>query len=99
MRTADREGGAYQFQGTADSYIEIPNTGNLDTRHAMTILANVYPTGNGGPIVNYMTNGWGVHLWQFENNELFVRFVHRNGVFHKPIGSRVLQVGLLRIEF
>ena len=58
----------------------------------MTILANVYPTGSGGPILNYKTNGWGVHLWQFESTELFVRFVHRNGVFHKPIASRVLQV-------
>ncbi len=72
--------------------MEIPNDGKLDTQNSMTILANVYPTGSGGPILNYKTDGWGVHLWQFESNELFVRFVHRNGVFHKPIASRVLQV-------
>lgn len=72
--------------------MEIPNDGKLDTQNSMTILANVYPTGSGGPILNYKTNGWGVHLWQFESTELFVRFVHRNGVFHKPIASRVLQV-------
>ena len=58
----------------------------------MTLLANIFPTGTGGPILNYKTNGWGVHLWQFEANELFVRFVHRNGIFHKPLASRVLQV-------
>ena len=72
--------------------MEIPNDGKLDTQNSMTILANVYPTGSGGPILNYKTNGWGVHLWQFESTELFVRFVHRNGIFHKPIASRVLQV-------
>ena len=72
--------------------MEIPNDGKMDTQNSMTILANVYPTGSGGPILNYKTDGWGVHLWQFESTELFVRFVHRNGVFHKPIASRVLQV-------
>lgn len=88
----DDEGGAYEFKGTADSFVEIPNDGKMDTQNSMTILANVYPTGSGGPILNYKTDGWGVHLWQFESTELFVRFVHRNGVFHKPIASRVLQV-------
>ncbi|XP_078359625.1 uncharacterized protein LOC144644082 isoform X4 [Oculina patagonica] len=88
----DSEDEAYEFKGTADSFVEIPNDGKLDTQNSMTILANVYPTGSGGPILNYKTDGWGVHLWQFESNELFVRFVHRNGVFHKPIASRVLQL-------
>ncbi|XP_022799604.1 uncharacterized protein LOC111337536 isoform X3 [Stylophora pistillata] len=82
--------GAYEFKGTADSFVEIPNDGKMDTQNSMTILANIYPTGSGGPILNYKTDGWGVHLWQFESTELFVRFVHRNGVFHKPIASRVL---------
>ena len=72
--------------------MEIPNDGKMDTQDSMTILANIYPTGSGGPILNYKTDGWGVHLWQFESTELFVRFVHRNGVFHKPIASRVLLV-------
>lgn len=90
--STDNEDGAYEFKGTADSFVEIPNDGKMDTQNSMTILANVYPTGSGGPILNYKTDGWGVHLWQFESTELFVRFVHRNGVFHKPIASRVLQV-------
>ncbi|XP_074615208.1 uncharacterized protein LOC141874734 isoform X6 [Acropora palmata] len=84
--------GAYKFKGVADSFVEIPNDGKMDTKNSMTILANIYPTGSGGPILNYKTDGWGVHLWQFESTELFVRFVHRNGVFHKPIASRVLQL-------
>lgn len=89
---SDDLGGAYKFKGVADSFVEIPNDGKMDTKNSMTILANIYPTGSGGPILNYKTDGWGVHLWQFESTELFVRFVHRNGVFHKPIASRVLQV-------
>ncbi|XP_067038773.1 uncharacterized protein [Acropora muricata] len=88
----DDLGGAYKFNGVADSFVEIPNDGKMDTKNSMTILANIYPTGSGGPILNYKTDGWGVHLWQFESTELFVRFVHRNGVFHKPIASRVLQL-------
>ena len=90
--STDNEDGAYEFKGTADSFVEIPNDGKMDIKNSMTILANVYPTGSGGPIVNYKTDGWGVHLWQFESTELFVRFVHRNGIFHKPLASRVLQV-------
>ena len=89
---SDDDGGAYELKGTADSFVEIPNDGKLDTQNSMTILANIYPSGSGGPILNYKTDGWGVHLWQFESTELFVRFVHRNGIFHKPIASRVLQV-------
>lgn len=89
---SDDLGGAYEFKGVADSFVEIPNDGKMDTKNSMTILANIYPRGSGGPILNYKTDGWGVHLWQFESTELFVRFVHRNGVFHKPIASRVLQV-------
>ena len=89
---SDDDGGAYEFKGTADSFVEIPNDGKLDTQNSMTILANIYPSGSGGPILNYKTDGWGVHLWQFESTELFVRFVHHNGIFHKPIASRVLQV-------
>ncbi|EDO41679.1 predicted protein [Nematostella vectensis] len=85
-------GGAYELAGTADSYIQIPNkSGKLDTKNSVTLLANIYPTGSGGPIINYKSDGWGVHLWQFEKTELFVRFVHRNGVFHKPIGTRVIE--------
>jgi len=88
--------GAYEFSGKANSYVEIPKSKALDTKNSITMLANIYPTGNGGPIINYKTDGWGVHLWQFEGNELFVRFVHRNGVFHKPIGSRVIEVCVAR---
>ncbi|XP_068744169.1 uncharacterized protein [Montipora capricornis] len=69
----DDEGGAYEFKGTADSFVEIPNDGKMDTKDSMTILANIYPTGSGGPILNYKTDGWGVHLWQFESTELFVK--------------------------
>ena len=72
---------AYEFAGTADSYIEFPNTegGSLDVRYSMTMLCWVYYNGKNGPLFNYKTSGyhWGVHLWVVDG-QLFVRFNHRN---------------------
>ena len=84
---------AFLFKGRNTSYIEIANDGKLDARRSITMLANIYPTGENGPIINYKTNGWGVHLWQFGVNELFVRFVTRDGQRTiQPLGTRVLEV-------
>ncbi|CAH1265253.1 COLEC11 [Branchiostoma lanceolatum] len=56
--------GAFLFSGAADSYLNIPNNGELDVRYSYTILAHIYPTGGAGPIFSYVTNndGFGVHL-------------------------------------
>ena len=74
---------AYQFAGTANSYIEFPNTqgGPLDVRYSMTMLCWVYHNGQDGPLFNYRTSGpWGVHLW-VAAGQLFVRFTRRDYSF------------------
>ena len=54
--------GAFLFKGNKTSYIEIHNKGKLDTKYSITILANIFPTGSDGPIVNYKVDGWGCPL-------------------------------------
>ena len=82
---------SYQFLGKPNSYVEIRNSGKLDTKDSMTILAWIYPTGKPGPIFNYQTNGWGTHLWVTGRKQLFVRFVRRNGAFTHHLAKNVLK--------
>ena len=86
--------GSYQFSGTATSYVEIPNTQGqlLDFRRSVSILAWIYWEGKPGPIVNYHSNGFGVHLWATGQNQLFARFVKRNGDLSKPLTFSGLQM-------
>lgn len=87
--------GAIELKGSKSSYLEITNNGKLDAHKSITILANVFPTGSDGPIVAYDPMGKGVHLWQFEKTQLFVRFTTRgsNGSLTlEPLATRVLQV-------
>ncbi|CAH1253095.1 HSD17B6 [Branchiostoma lanceolatum] len=81
--------GSFQFSGTADSYVDIPNNGKLDVRYSYTILAHIFPTGYGGPIFDYVGNYWAVHLWQ--NGGLFLRSVRRDGVGLPHVVANVLQ--------
>ena len=85
---------AFEFKGKQDSYLEIPNDKHsLDAKNSITLLANIYPTGEDGPILNYKRDGWGVHIWQFDKTMLFVRFVSRDdGMTTQPLATRVLQV-------
>ncbi|CAH1267495.1 CSMD3 [Branchiostoma lanceolatum] len=86
------DNGAFQFSGTADSYIDIPNNGKLDVRYSYTILAHIYPTGEAGPIFDYVgNNGWAVHLWQTSPQELFMRPVGRDGHLSPGVIADVLQ--------
>lgn len=82
-----RKDGSTQFFGRRNSYIEIPNTGKLDARRSMTILAWVYHEGKSGPIFNYDVGGFGVHLWMTRPRVLFVRFVRRNKKFTHSLSS------------
>jgi len=75
-------GGAYRFLGKVYSYAEFRNTGKLDTKHSMTLLAWIKHTGRSGPIFNYHPRGWGVHFWMTSHRQLFIRFTRRNG--HQP---------------
>ncbi|XP_078602190.1 uncharacterized protein LOC144876595 isoform X2 [Branchiostoma floridae x Branchiostoma japonicum] len=85
--------GAFLFSGTANSYIDIPNNGGLDVRSSYTILAHIYPTGEAGPIFNYVGNNnqWAVHLWQTGPQDLFMRTVGRDGHFSPAVGAAVLR--------
>ncbi|XP_068715836.1 uncharacterized protein [Montipora foliosa] len=80
-----KDAGSYEFSGTANSFIEFPNSdrGPLDVNGvSMTMLCWIYPTGQTGPLFNYKTSGqWGVHLWDGGNNKLFARFTRRDYSF------------------
>ncbi|KAI8514633.1 hypothetical protein Bbelb_072240 [Branchiostoma belcheri] len=67
--------GAFLFSGTANSYIDIPNNGKLDVRYSYTILAHIYPTGQAGPIFDY------VGQWT----------VRRDGHMSEGVSANVLQ--------
>ena len=87
---------AYEFAGTANSYIEFPNSerGPLDVRHSMTMLCWVYYNGQDGPLFNYKTSGhWGVHLWVVGAGHLFVRFTKRDYSFTNGLVSTPLAGG------
>ncbi|XP_078616877.1 uncharacterized protein LOC144885085 isoform X2 [Branchiostoma floridae x Branchiostoma japonicum] len=86
--------GAFLFSGNSNSYIDIPNNGRLDVRSSYTILAHIYPTGDAGPIVNYVgdANEWAVHLWHTSPRDLFMRTIGRDGHFSPAIYADVLQL-------
>ena len=74
------EGGSYQFWGTLNSYIELPNNGGLDTQYSLSLVMWVLPEGQSGPLFNYRPSGaWAVHLW-IANGNLFFRLANRNDV-------------------
>lgn len=73
-----RPNGSYWLSGTSSSYIEFPNDGGLDTRYSFTSLVWVFPENVDGPIVNYGTDNFGVHLWILDN-KIFARSVTRLG--------------------
>ena len=75
-----KAGGSYQFAGHANSYIEFPNNGGLDTLRSITMLSWIYPQNTDGPIFNYKTSGAsGVHMWMV-SGKLFARFTGLDGV-------------------
>ncbi|XP_066275435.1 uncharacterized protein [Branchiostoma lanceolatum] len=84
--------GSYSLSGSSTSYIEIPNNGMLDTRYSITMLAYVYPTGTDGPIFNYRTDDFGVHLWQIGTNNLQGRMLTREHVYKDPISVSTLNL-------
>ena len=93
-------GGSLQFAGTFDSFIEIPNFcgGPVDAERSITLLAFVYPTGSGGPIVSYHhIYGLGVQLWHegFHDDLGILRasFVHRDLLVQAaPLSAPVLKM-------
>ena len=68
----DEPDGAYEFQGNANSFVEIPRSGPLDTRYSITVLAWVLNQDSRGPIIQYRRDAWGYHFWFHEPNQLYV---------------------------
>ena len=69
----DEPDGAYEFLGNVGSFIEIPRSGPLDTRHSITVMAWVLNQGSSGHIINYRRNALGYRLGFNKKKELFVR--------------------------
>ena len=80
-------GGSIEVQGHAHSYIELTNTGHLDTKVSITILLYVYPLGSSGPIVNYKRDGHGVQIYETSRGgkgSLGARINPRDSVGYQP---------------
>ena len=95
----DVDGGSLELAGTYDSFIEIPNMwgGFADAGRSITLLAFIYPTGSGGPILSYDIYGFGVQLWHEgfygEMGVLTVYFMRRDlMVCADPLGAPVLNM-------
>lgn len=85
--------GSYQFWGTPDSFIELPNNGGLDTQYSLTVLMWVYPEGQDGPLFNYRpAGGWEVHYW-IVSGKFFCRMVKRDGSSVPNLLSHHLKLG------
>lgn len=88
-------GGSIEVQGHSDSYIELTNTGNLDTKVSITILLYVYPLGSPGPIVNYKRDGHGVQIYETSsdgNGTLGARINPRDsGKYQPEVKARILR--------
>lgn len=85
-------GGSYQFWGTSNSYIELPNNGGLDTQYSLTLVMWVLPEGKPGPLFNYRPSGaWAVHFWitQTGGTWLFFRLANRNDIMLPALGSAI----------
>ena len=89
----NQPGGAYMFYGTAKSYIEFANEGELDTRFSITLTCWVQPGGQDGPIFSYGAYGHTVCI-KIVKGKLFNRIVKRSfQTLTTIITAEVLPVG------
>ncbi|KAI8496991.1 hypothetical protein Bbelb_256460 [Branchiostoma belcheri] len=80
--------GAFLFWGTSNSYVHIPNDGQLDVQYSYTILAHIYPTGQAGPIFHYER---GADLW---HTSIFYLVMWPHGRDGQP--APTIQSGVLK---
>lgn len=84
-------GGSYRFMGTSNSYIELPNSGGLDTMYSLTVVMWIYPEGpTAGPLFNYgtsTTNLWRLHFWIAVGGNFFFRPADRQGNMYSSVTS------------
>ncbi|KAL9970534.1 hypothetical protein ACROYT_G022927 [Oculina patagonica] len=85
--------GSYQFLGTNESFIELPNNGGLDIKYSMTLLMWIYPEGQQGPLFNYRpSGGWEFHVW-IVGAAFFCRLNKRDGSNVDSLSSHSLTNG------
>ena len=55
-----------QLRGTPDSFVEIPNNSGsfIDSRTSITLLMDIFPTGNKGSILSFQESGGGLQICQ-----------------------------------
>ena len=82
--------GSYYLGGVRNSYILFPNSGCLDTKDSLTIVAWIYPE-SAGPIFHYNPKGWGVHLWMVNSRTLLVKFKPRSLSNVNVVSSRQIK--------
>lgn len=68
-------GESTEFFGRRNSYIRFPNSGKLDVKDSITLLAWIFPIGR-GPIFEYFR---GMRFWVVRSDTLYVQFKRRNG--------------------
>ncbi|XP_019626198.1 PREDICTED: uncharacterized protein LOC109471349 [Branchiostoma belcheri] len=83
--------GAFLFSGASNSYVHIPNDGQLDVQYSYTILAHIYPTGQAGPIFRYAGNPTAVDFWQDATYNLVMWPNGRDGQPAPTIQATVLE--------
>ena len=81
---------SYEFSGTANSFIEFPNSGILDVKRSITMLCWLLPGGKDGPIFDYRISGRiGVFLEVRGGSHLFAVFKRRDygytDMLHFPV--------------
>ncbi|MFC2110852.1 HYR domain-containing protein [Bacteroidota bacterium] len=98
--TGGHTGSGVALPGNGNYYVEIPNStgGNLDAQYSVSMFASYYPGSNGSdqmPIIQFNANGWGCHLWDVGNNQLFMRFTNRStlSISTPALIATVLQPG------
>jgi len=87
-----------QLRGTPDSFVEIPNHPGsfIDTRTSITLLMDIFPTGNRGSILSFRESGGGLQIVQDGvvdgKGVLTVRFARRDLTPTPPLTKAVLKL-------
>ena len=75
-----KRGTSYRFFGRPLSFIKIPNSGPIDTKYSITILAWIYLGGKGGPIFQYGPRNRGVTFSIKGSKTLFASYSSRRSL-------------------
>ena len=91
-----KRGGSLKFPRLRTGYIEFPNSGKLDTKNSITVIAWVKPEGP-GTIIQYKPRG--VTFGIRSRDTLYARFTRRNGRPTKTVKTRRRAITLRRWNY